>query len=259
MAVIMINKQQHKISTSLLTIACSLQIFIIPGLSTKLLAEPLYVTQKQNLGVTFVPPSDAKPANSVGGASRGNSQCLEQAKSQDKPVTPLIPKTHQSLTVKSHPSFLVFVPEIGQKTNKAFFSIRDENNKHYYQTFLSIPEQPGIIRVALPENLPGLEAGKSYKWSFVVMCNNLLRPDSPMVEGMIERVELNSQLLQQIKQASPEKAASLYGSAGIWHETINILAELRETRPEDNSLKATWQALLTSVGLEKIAGEELVN
>ena len=198
------------------------------------------------------------PANSVGGASRSNGQCLEQAKSQNQSVTALIPQTHQSLTVKSHPSLLVFVPEISQKTNQAFFSIKDENNQHYYQTFLPLPKQPGIMKVALPENLPGLEAGKSYKWSFVVMCNNLLRPDSPTVEGIIERVELNSQLLQQIKQASPEKAASLYGRAGIWHGTIDTLAELREARPEDSSLKTTWQNLLLSVGLENIADAELV-
>ena len=255
----MSHKQKPKISASLLTIACGLQILIIPQLGTKLLAEPLHLAQKPNLGITFVPPKDAKPANSAGGASRGARQCLELGKNPAQLITPLVPKTHQSLTVKSHPSLLIFVPEVGQGTNQAFFSIKDENNKQYYQTVLSIPEQPGIIQVALPENVPELETGRSYKWSFVVMCHNRLRPDSPLIEGRMERVELNSQLRQQIQQASPEKAASLYGRAGIWHETINTLAELRKARPEDESLKATWQNLLTSVGLEKIAHEELIN
>ncbi len=48
----------------------------------------------------------------------------------------------------------------------------------------------------------------------------------------------------------------MYVEAGIWDETISILAQLREEKPDDSNLFSIWEKVLTSVGLESLAQAE---
>jgi hypothetical protein len=50
----------------------------------------------------------------------------------------------------------------------------------------------------------------------------------------------------------------VYAKAGIWQETISILAQLRHDRPSDRNINAAWKELLESVNLTEIANAPLV-
>ena len=90
------------------------------------------------------------------------------------------------------------------------------------------------------------------------MCDNKLRPDSPIVEGYIERVQPEPELTAQLEGATPVEKAALYGKAGIWYETVATLAQLKEAEPQNQELINAWDSILNSVGLEKVSNARLI-
>ncbi|WP_013323602.1 DUF928 domain-containing protein [Gloeothece verrucosa] len=218
----------------------------------------------KNPKIVFKPPESAKPRTSVGGASRRDEKCPEDAQQIGPFLTAVIPANQQALTLQDHPTVLVYLP--ATSTEVAFFSITEEtssssNKQQHYQTFFPLPKKAGIIRLKLPADAFDLQIGKTYKWSFVMMCNNKLRPDNPSVAGTIERVALSSTLTEQLKQAKPLEQAALYGEFGLWYDAINTLAKLREADPNNSELMMVWQDLLNSatVGLNMLAKQPLVH
>ena len=240
---------------TIFSITLSLGMVTTTGLATQVQALPLPGGRGTTVNVTFDPPEEGEPKDTSGGASRDGGTCPQDSKALKPYVTLLMPATNHGLTAKEHPTFFVYVPQTSAQ--KAFFSLQDENNNHHYQTSLPITGKPGVVSFRLPADAPALKIGTNYKWSFVLMCKNVLRPDSPRVEGRIRRMEPNPALISQIKNAAPLERAALLGSDGIWYDTLAVLAELRRSQPDDLTLVATWEKLLNSVGLNAIATKPL--
>ncbi|NJP18000.1 MAG: DUF928 domain-containing protein [Hydrococcus sp. CRU_1_1] len=154
-------------------------------------------------------------------------------------ITAVLPSDRYGLTVESHPTFLVYLPPT--VAQNAFFSIKDENDRDHYQTFLPLTQKSGVMAIKLPADALPLETNKTYKWSFVIMCDSSLRPDSPLVEGEIQRVEMNSSLSSQLKGATLIQQAALYGKAGLWYDTVATLAEIGRSQPNDLELATIWE------------------
>ncbi|BAU63265.1 hypothetical protein STA3757_06250 [Stanieria sp. NIES-3757] len=218
--------------------------------------DSLATQTKTRIKVTFEPPAEGKSQKTTGGATRDNGQCLQDTENVALPLTPLLPVTNQGLTVAAHPTLLFYLPETSAQ--KIFFSWHDDKSESYYQTVLPLNGKSGIISLTFPKKAPPLEIGKTYKWSLAVMCNNRLQPDSPMVQGEIKRVELESILGERLKNANTLESAALYGKAGIWHETIMTLAQSIVAQPDNQDLAQTWEELLTSVGLKEVAQVPLI-
>ena len=239
------GKYSHKLLKSLPVITL-LSCSIVSSLPTVVQA---------GVGVTFDPPTTNKPVQSSGGASRGD-HCAVDAQNTEIPLTPLLPATQQGLTVASHPTFLVYIPPTTAKN--AFFALRDKAEEYDYQTILPISERSGVISLQLPQSAPDLEVGKNYQWSLVLMCDEKLRPDSPVAQGYITRIKPEFQLSKKLQAANELESAALYGEAGIWYETVATLAKLKSAQPQDSKVSATWEQFLTSVGLEDVAKAQLV-
>lgn len=215
-------------------------------------------TQAQNpsstittaFNITFDPPNESQPRVTKGGASRG-SQCAIDSQEVSQPFTPVLPDTNHGLTTASHPTLLAYIPDTSARS--VFLSIQDDNEEEIYQSVLPIGDRSGVISLEIPQEAPALETGKTYKWSFALMCDNKLRPDSPIVEGYIERVQPEPELTAQLEGATPVEMAALYGQAGIWYETVATLAQLKEAEPQNQELINAWDSILNSVGLEKVA------
>lgn len=206
--------------------------------------------------ITFDPPHENQPQATRGGASRGD-RCAIDSQDISQSFAPLIPASNYGLTTTSHPTLLVHIPATSAKS--VFFTVQDENEEEVYQTILPIGSKSGIVILDLPKEAPDLETGKNYKWSFALMCDNKLRPDSPVIQGHIKRVHPELQLATQLENATPLEMAALYGKAGIWYETIATLAKLRQAQPQNQELLTTWNSILNSVGLEQVAKAELVD
>lgn len=218
-------------------------------------------SNRQNYQVIFEPPTDEKADDSRGGASRNATACRNDRVSEI-PLTALIPGNNRGLTVASHPSFFVYVPQTSAR--QIYFSLKDENNVGIYQATLPISGNPGVVKIPLPQDQKPLETGKNYQWSVALMCQPA-QPDMPWVRGQVERVELEENIASNLPSNPSIDQAVFYGQAGIWYDTLNILFQLNQSAGLGNTstidasfLNQNWVNLLNSVGLNAIAHESLI-
>ncbi|WP_414544120.1 DUF928 domain-containing protein [Nostoc sp. CCY0012] len=221
------------------------------------------------------PPPDRSAAGSrSGAASRGcdagnqtvtalvptYQQTLNQGKQEVVPITKV-----WGLTNTERPYFFFFVPYNASSIDNIEFVLQEQtnnNSKTIYRTDITPPESPGIISIHLPVNeVSLLQIGKMYHWFFKVrvQCD----PKQPLkldyVNGWVQRIHQNSQLTEQLQQATPLQQVTLYATNGVWYDAIMSLAELRLTNPQNENLLAKWTTLLHSVGLKEIANQPLIN
>lgn len=258
--------QNARLSLKLFSIGVSLKLILLAGVPLGVQAQSTPTTSGNPLSshsiasVTFEPPSDGsgQPVNTAGGASRDGGICPQDSATPSMFMKPLMPENQPGLTVADHPTFFVYVPQTSAKM--VLFVLKDETETedYYYQKTIPLAHTAGIVSVKLPSDAPVLEVGKRYRWSFVLLCGGELRPDSPGIEGQIQRVAENPALSNQLKGSSLLERAALYGKDGIWYDTLTNLAELRRSQPQDVTVAATWEDLLKSVGLEAIATKPLL-
>ncbi len=237
------------------------KILLIAATTLILTQVPLKAEQSNNASFksfadAFEPPMRDKPSVTSGGASRGD-KCLLEVEQSQVPLTPILPAIEQRLTVASHPTFFINLPLTSAK--QVFFRIEDHNQDYEYTTILPITGKEGIIRVTLPPDAPPLEIKEEYQWFLAIMCQGRLKPDSPMVQGSVTRVPTTIASSEQFTTMTQLQQAETYAQAGIWYETLSLLAQLREQKPQDSNLLSIWEKVLTSVGLENLAEAELVD
>lgn len=252
--------QRYYIYISLFLLSLLLNILPSEGLSVQAqeIAPSRSLSSRSIVTVRFSPPPTGEPplpGNREGGGTRDGG-CPQDAKGLNLAITSVMPATQQGLTVAERPTFFVYVPKTAAK--QALFVLKDKNEDYYYETTLPMPKQAGILRVNLPDEASGLEVGKTYHWSFLMICGEQVMPDSPGVQGVIRRVKPNGTLNQLDGEPLLEQALR-YGENGIWFDTLTTLAQLRKSNPEDSSFQVAWADLLKSVGLDAIATQPLVN
>ncbi|RUT05946.1 hypothetical protein DSM106972_031520 [Dulcicalothrix desertica PCC 7102] len=232
--------------------------------------EPAY-SNKQNQKIKFTLPAPP-PGRAVGGRSRGGGR-RGPCPDVETNLTALVPFTQKTvklgqtehvkenvwgLTNSLRPQFPFYVPFTNKYSFPTEFLLQDEESKKIiYQSAVKLPSKPGIISVSLPETVKPLEANKNYRWFFNIYCEPQKPIPSLRVEGVVRRVTLSG-LNQKINAAEPRKQVELYATEGIWFDTLNTLARLRQQEPENKELVETWVSLLESIGLSDIAKQSLV-
>jgi Domain of Unknown Function (DUF928) len=190
-----------------------------------------------------------------GSAASRSGSCVETGQT---PMS-VTPKTDPQLTTAAYPSFFVYVP---QNSAQALEFVLQDNttNRELYKTTLKPNKQSGVVRVNFPNNanLPSLQNGKEYAWTFSVVCDTQSRDKDIEVTGSIQRIQADPNLAIQLQKAQPRERAALYATSGIWQDTLTTVADLRRTNPNDLAVKTDWEDLLKSVGLEKIAKAPLL-
>ncbi|NEP57679.1 MAG: DUF928 domain-containing protein [Symploca sp. SIO2G7] len=167
-------------------------------------------------------------------------------------MTALMPPDNLVTTVAAHPTLFIYIPGTGQFA-EAELAVYDEQDNTVYRKNILLPKTPGILRLSLPETV-SLEIGKNYLWYFSLMCDPDERSREPFVQGWFQRTELNPELQTMLeKESDLLEQALLYCQAKIWHETLTLLADLRESNP------AEWEELLKSVELEEISQQPFVD
>lgn len=163
--------------------------------------------------------------------------------------------SNYGLTIAERPTFFVNIPPTSAQ--QAFFSLKDEMGKVHYQAIVPVVSKGKVMRFTLPQATLPLVVGKRYQWGVATLCSGKLKPDSPFVSSWIQRVEPSTKLVAQITQATPIDRASLYGSNGIWYDTLTTIADMRQQQPNNLTLVSTWSELLSSVGLSEIVSQPL--
>ncbi|HEY9834995.1 MAG TPA: DUF928 domain-containing protein [Stenomitos sp.] len=169
-----------------------------------------------------------------------------------------LPETNVwGLTAAEHPTFWFYIPETATLAKEAKLVLEDEEN--YRSDFrFTLPKVRGIVSLSIPSTQPPLEISKQYHWSLKIYCNPQKSP-SPnfVVDGWIQRVELNPALENQLKVATSQEKIILYAQQGIWFETLTELANLHRT-PSEDSNKA-WADLLSFIGWAKLTEQPIVS
>lgn len=197
--------------------------------------------------------------NQVGTKSAGRrGGCLREGTKEMQAVTPLV---GFGQTTRDRPSFLVYIPELSPSNRRlnGEFLLSDALNQDriIYKTRVPIPQSSGVISLTLPENAPGLIPGKSYHWSFTLICSSS-PSGNPSVESYIQRVKPNANLTNSIRQMGERDRPSIYAGGSIWYDALASLANLRRIRPSDPALADDWQQFLVSAGLTSLTNESLV-
>lgn len=187
-----------------------------------------------------IPPNKVQPG---GGLDFTRSSCGGSNGS----LTALIPVTSPVLTVDSHPTFLVYIPDGAKAIDYGEFSLLSADEKtRIYQTRLTLKETPGIVKIRLPQSTEyALETDRLYHWYFKLYCQQPADSDSIAyldVNGWVQRVDATSARKLQIKAASPK----------IWHDALIQVADRLKLAPEDSDLQQQWFELLKSIKLENL-------
>jgi len=185
-------------------------------------------------------------------------------------VTALMPENKIGRTVSDYPTFFFYLylpktPETEAETQVqlAEFILTDESGKLIYKQSLTISKLSGVIGVSIPadKNVPPLEVGKKYTWTFTLICDPTQKEDSSgdkSESGVVGRVELSADILGELEKAEPRQKTFIYAKNGIWQDALSTLAAARRANPNDPLLKSDWESLLDSVKLGQIAQEQIL-
>jgi Domain of Unknown Function (DUF928) len=234
---------------------------IAPGVASAIVPQqvlarsPLVPLFKENWGDQITqlaqsnPPPRRNPGSSVSGGRRDPVVCPLDASMPrtDSGLIALSPTTKPGTTLAERPSFLVYVPETNART--AEFALRDYQGRGVYRTTLTLTNTSGIVSLSLPAEVPPLEVGELYTWSFAIICDPNRRLDDRFVTGMVQRIEFDPTRVGQIQQTSLRDQVSLYRAADVWYDTLAALFELHRAQPNDSSITTIWDEFLHSGGV----------
>ncbi|MEM9806711.1 MAG: DUF928 domain-containing protein [Cyanobacteria bacterium P01_D01_bin.56] len=186
---------------------------------------------------------DQAPQRTVSGASRDSCS--------NHQMIPLLPESQHGFTSKSHPEILVATSV--NTPRQVLFIVQSESG-YYYETYLDLPETPGIVSIRLPDEAPALADNELYQWSLIMMCNDKLRPDSPALHGWIRLQvgESNSYTENSLEQAVT------YHNDYLWYDMIAMLADLRRQDPDNQDVYYAWQSTLEGADLESVANAPIL-
>jgi len=199
----------------------------------------------------FVPPAAGLPNNREGGAARGAICPAGHHR-----LTALLPATGLGLTASGRPSLFFYLPPTEGRSIE--FSLWDSRGAELYQSTTKI-NTSGIVRLDLPSNAPELVVGQTYQWHLALICDPKDRSADMYVQGWVQRVALTDTLREQLQRTPRSEHPYLYASAGLWHETLATLAELRQAQPNNPDFRSDWMLLLQLEGLDKVAQEPLAS
>ena len=210
------------------------------------------------------PPQRGIAGNRAGAAARTMCPLVSQ------PLTAIVPQYRSSaqenqvwgLTTMEHPTFLFYVPYTKPALIDISFTLQDESNPAdqkiiYQNTTIAPASTAGMMQITVPKSSPTLAANKPYRWFLELNmgCTSGQRPI--LVEGWIQRTQLDRNLSNQIDRATPTEKVALYAENGLWHDALTILANLQVAKPQDPELTQDWQNLLNAIGLRELADRPL--
>jgi len=239
----------------------------------------------------FIPPPDNETPRqtSAGGAARGNScsrnsaiaetrrnfrtaeqpsaVAVESMPVESMPVA-MLPEGNYGKTLKSHPTFLIYVPP--SEIDGLLFVLKNEMGNILYTQDVALRDPSGIISITLPEEAPSLAINQNYHWQIAFKCNGFISPNSHFIQGWVERAEVPMSLTADDAKTAFDHAESL-SNAGIWYDSVSTLAALvyptanssgtqrvSQSHQASNAVSDSWAELLASVGLESFSAVPVV-
>lgn len=189
-------------------------------------------------GNLFTPNrGNGAPQQASGGASRVGSYYLNPstvAVTGPASLIGLMPQSYYGTTISERPTVMVYLPN--SDAQEAVFSIKDEVGNTHHQMTIPVTGKSGVIAVKLPNDATALAVGKNYQWFLALKVDGKLSPSTPYVNGWIERIQPNAELLTAMQQQDALKRSEALGKNGVWYDCVATLATLHATQPEHSRL-----------------------
>lgn len=113
-----------------------------------------------------------------------------------------------------------------------------ESGQTIYVEELNV-SKAGFVSLTLPETVPPLEVGKSYRWTVSILCSRQHPSQNPFTQAWIERIAPSNSYLKE-----KELSCDTYEEEGIWYD---LLACYFQTRS-----RADLSQLLSRINLNSL-------
>lgn len=265
----------HKFPIAVATLSTTLflQIFVVPVFSTTKQSEYSQQNQQQNtdrsweISQIFRSPRNRGVPPAAAGAGTRNGSCVPST--EDKlPLTALVPKSSSEqegqlgLTVSERPTFVGYIPKANAENGELliFENVSPTNDRLIIRQSFPLSDRAGIVSINLSANSKTLEVGKMYKWKLRIVCNPDDRSQDVQSNAVwVQRIQPDSTLTNQIKNATPMNLSAVYAEAGIWQEALASLVKARQAQPTNSTLTTNWEQMLKSVGLDPFVQAPIIN
>lgn len=223
----------------------TLNIYKLAAIGSVAVAASIGISSSAQAGPKLNVENRGAPTLTAGAASRSSSGAT---------VIALQAPSQETLTVAASPTIFIYVSDTN--ASEGVFVLKDADDNDVGRMTVALPEQPGIVRVQLPESLmsEALQVGQEYQWIFSPQSENQTGINTTFVNGWIQRTELSPSQTSQLTNADPLSAVDVYAEAELWPDALNTLAELRAANPNNPTLEAKWDNLLTEAGLGSLVG-----
>ncbi len=165
------------------------------------------------------------------------------------PLTALVPVSNWGKTVQEYPSFWFYLPAHYSSAAQVEFVLQDQDRNNISQEKLFIEGNSNYLHTSLPQERPGLEVGKWYRWYLKVFCDQEKLYPPKVVYGWIRRVPINSDLRSQLDY-NQYPLYEVYGKAGIWFDAINSLLQTPSIKKTSPYFQQGWQQLIKAKGVD---------
>ena len=155
--------------------------------------------------------------------------------------------------------FFFSVPETTE-THLLELVVRNHQDELVYDTLIETTERPGIIALQLPENFPqeSLKTQENYHWYLSLICNQHNRAHDLVVSGWLRRIDIESNIRQQLQNSAPLAQAHFYQQQGLWHDALSAVVQGQKLANHGREAQAKWTELLTALGLGELANQPLI-
>jgi hypothetical protein len=212
-----------------------------PGVSTKKAKSAL------PLMLRYRPPSRGRPANRVGGGTRGDKN--------NTPFLAALVPDHMGLTTQAQPPFYWFFS--GAIKEEIEFTLIDERHiKPLLETNLNIPGREGIQCLSLTDYGIRLSHNVPYQWFVAIISDPNHRSKDLVVCGSIKRIEPSQSLISKLSQPNRAEVPFIYAEEGLWYDALSTLNQLIDADPNDIRLQKQRIDLFEQVGLWEVAEYE---
>jgi len=192
-------------------------------------------------------PKVGKPRGRIGGGRRGAMGAAAELQA-------LVPD-HVGQTASAHPSLYWYLAEPAGEVAFELTLIDSTSIDPLVDLRLDRPTRAGLQRVSLAELGVELEPGTEYQWSVAAVPDPEDHSKDVVASGWIERVAAPEDMPARLRAAGPDGAASVYGAAGLWYETLDAACERVRQNPDSDADRQRLAALLEQVGLPPAAAE----
>ncbi|MGA1791690.1 MAG: DUF928 domain-containing protein [bacterium] len=199
------------------------------------------------LMLSYRPPSRGRPANRVGGGTRGDKN--------NTPFLAALVPDHTGLTTQAKPLLYWFFS--GAIKEEIEFTLIDERHiEPLLETNLDIPGREGIQCLSLTDYGINLSPSIPYQWFVAIISDPNHRSKDLVVCGSIKCIEPSQSLISKLSQSSRVEVPGIYAEEGLWYDALSTLNQLIAADPNDMGLQKQRIDLFEQVGLWEVAEYE---